>query len=72
MTRPHQMTPDAEVLIRRMRVAICRLKLDQFHIEEVETYLRHGRVSPEGAIQLLWEGGILDLVLPSDLVKAAA
>ena len=43
MTRPAQMTPDAEALIRRLRVAICCLKLNQFHIEEVETYFRHGR-----------------------------
>jgi hypothetical protein len=67
---------DADVLLARMRVAVCRLRLLQADIEEVAVTLKAGRITPRGAMHWLWENDVLELCLTdaeiADTGRAAA
>lgn len=64
MTDAPALSPEAEVLLAHINLAMCHLKLDQFHLVEAATYLRGGQISPEGALYLLWQNDVLELISP--------
>ena len=68
MTNAH----DNNVMLARLGVAVCRLKLMQADIEEVGALLSAGRISAQGALYWLRQNGVLHLCLSNDELEEAA
>ena len=61
---------DKNVMLARLRVSVCRLKLLQADIEEVGALLSTGRITPDSALHWLWQSDVLDLCLtPAELAE---
>lgn len=54
---------DADLALAMMRTAIARLRYAAAEIEELAAFLRAGRITPAGAVAMLRERDLADIVL---------